>query len=244
MAAVRFEMAKGPDELMTSKPRKTTKVSRGNGLVIGALNVGKSTLIGEIFKVVVGSSSPAAGHGTVQTLQVRKYENDALPFALYDCPGIEGDVDEDGKNQRTIQGLTEFVKQENTLADDSQHLNFAWYCIHSLTTRFQDCEREFLKFLAGQCPVVVVLESLALQEKTNLCLAFSPRCLMCELSLPQAGKVYEFDVWDVVGESVSVPYAECETFKLISKAISQHTSLRELTLQDHCGKLASAIAQH
>ena len=103
------------DQVLKKLSREYDSLNKLNIMVLGKTGVGKSTLINSIF----GGRVVAAGTGKPVTNNISKVEQEDMPLAVYDTPGLEltGKNDFDSLSKQLIK----LIKDNYT--DKSLRLN-------------------------------------------------------------------------------------------------------------------------
>ena len=135
----------GGKESMTEEPS-----DRVNVMLAGKTGVGKSTLINAIF----GEEFAETGIGAPVTQNLDLYEKDGVPLRIYDIKGLELDP----AVQKNIRSeMNKLIKASLKTEDRNDDIHLLWYCIASAGVRVEQFELDFIKDLAKQLDVVVVI---------------------------------------------------------------------------------------
>jgi uncharacterized protein (DUF697 family)/predicted GTPase len=132
------------------KAQEETKawIGTANILVAGKTGVGKSTLINGVF----GKKLAATGTGEPITKHLEKYSIEGSGISIYDSKGLElADF------IVILNELKEKIAEFNNNPDAGEHILLCWLCIDQNSARIEAAEQEFLKELAEQMPVIVVI---------------------------------------------------------------------------------------
>ena len=128
---------------------EAAKLGRVNIAVFGRTGVGKSTLINAVF----GKHVAATGIGRPVTTEGHLYVSEVGAVGIYDTVGLEIGRD----NSQILKELKKLVVQRRKKPIEEQ-LHIAWYCVHSMSRRFEPFEAEFIRRLDDlELPVVLVL---------------------------------------------------------------------------------------
>lgn len=117
---------------------KTAKLL--NVIVVGVTGAGKSTLINSVF----GWNVAVTGRGRSVTTRACKYSNDIDNINIYDTVGFEL---KSPNNNAIIAEIKSIIKEKPNCV--------LWYCINSLTNRYEDTLLKELHFLG--IPIMIVL---------------------------------------------------------------------------------------
>lgn len=123
-----------------------------NIIIAGKTGVGKSTLINAAFREHLAET----GMGKPVTSCCRRIEKEGVPIRIYDTVGLE--LNEERKRQSIdeIRGLIqEKIDQGPEHADEFIHC--VWYCVQSDSDRFEESEQEFVRMIAEECDIPVIL---------------------------------------------------------------------------------------
>lgn len=143
------------DNIMKKIKEARESMTKFNLMILGKTGVGKSTLINNVF------SEPLAdvGVGKPITSDIRKYEKEGYPLAIYDTPGLElsGDNDVD----QLLSNIKKTVSEGLKSGDPNQAIHCVWYCVSTPSHRFEEAEKLFINRLAAEneykLPIIVVL---------------------------------------------------------------------------------------
>ncbi|MDR0489473.1 MAG: DUF697 domain-containing protein [Propionibacteriaceae bacterium] len=123
---------------------------RVNIMLAGKTGVGKSTLINAIF----GEDIAATGIGEPVTQTINIYHKDNIPLRIYDVKGLELDA----HVQKDIQSnLKKLIRASRKTEDKNDDIHLLWYCIASVGVRVEPLELEFIRDLAKQIDIVIVI---------------------------------------------------------------------------------------
>ncbi|MCL2808363.1 MAG: DUF697 domain-containing protein [Coriobacteriia bacterium] len=126
------------------------EVDRVNIMLAGKTGVGKSTLVNAVF----GENFAQTGVGAPITQQFDLYQKEGIPLRVYDVKGLELDP----AVQRSIRSeMKRLIKESLKSENINEHIHLLWYCIASSGTRVEASELEFIKDLANDIDVVVVV---------------------------------------------------------------------------------------
>ena len=126
------------------------QVGRFNLAVFGKTGVGKSTLVNAIF----GEAVAATGIGRPVTQGSHLYVHRTGKLGIYDTQGLEVGRDTD----QIVAELERFIEHSRLMPFPEQ-VHLAWYCVRATDRRFEQTEGVFIRKLAEDLglPVVLVL---------------------------------------------------------------------------------------
>lgn len=142
-----------PIEEATLTPAKyySTQTSKSlNVVVAGVTGSGKSTLINAIF----GWNIAATGRGRAVTQKTDRYSNDSDSIVIYDTVGLQL---KSANNDAVISDIGAITKSNQPSA--------IWYCINSLSSRYED--DVLIKLHSLGVPMIIVL-TYAIEEDDRL----------------------------------------------------------------------------
>lgn len=238
------------DLLMNTIQNEYKNLNTLNIMILGKTGSGKSTLVNGVF----GQRVAATGIGRPETEKINSYKIPGKPLKIYDTPGLELG----GKNSvdSLLEQVVDLIDKGRKSGDLNNNIHCIWYCINTLSNRFEPTEREFIEKLLeatrkyeGEVPVILVLtqsfvkknaknlkaeiekENLPINERIVLVLAedypIDDECIV---------KAYGLDVLAEVTNN-AVPEAIKKTFVSLQKA-----NLELKTNKAHAAVAASAVA--
>lgn len=117
-------------------------------LIAGHTNVGKSTLINEIFH----GNFATAGQGKPVAKETREYTKKGHPLTIIDSRGLELK-----EHQEIIEDLMKYVELRRNETDINRHIHVSWICISEDGRRVKDAEINLHERLAEFVPVLGVI---------------------------------------------------------------------------------------
>ncbi|GHP63636.1 hypothetical protein VN0229_09540 [Helicobacter pylori] len=119
-----------------------------NILLMGAIGVGKSSLINGFF----GQEVAKAGVGKSLTQHLEKYIDEQKGLILWDTKGIE-----DKDYHDTMQSIKKEMEDSFKTLSEKEAIDVAYLCVKETSSRVQERERELLSFTKNwNIPTIVV----------------------------------------------------------------------------------------
>ncbi|MBQ9365959.1 MAG: DUF697 domain-containing protein [Schwartzia sp.] len=139
-------------KMMTDFKDDMKSMGHVNIIIAGKTGVGKSTLINAAFRDHLAET----GSGRPVTQECQLIEKEGVPIRIYDTVGLE--LNEE-KKERTISDIKKIIDDNLKAGDPDKFIHCLWYCVDSNSDRFEDVERDFVRGIAenSDIPVLLVL---------------------------------------------------------------------------------------
>ena len=216
------------EEIMAKVKKEYEDLNKLNVMVLGKTGVGKSTLINKVF----GEEIVKTGIGRPVTTDIKKYEKQGYPLAIYDTPGLE--LGGGNAVDSLLDQVVSEIKKSIDSGDISSAIHCVWYCVATTSHRFEESEARFLRELLSKTgdynvPVILVLtqsfskkDAAALKaeiEKEQLSVVDIIPVLADDYLIDDDYKVAAYGL-DVLTEVMSnvIPEAVQKTFIALQKA--------------------------
>ena len=181
------------DQVLKKLSREYDTLNKLNIMVLGKTGVGKSTLINSIF----GGRVVAAGTGKPVTNNISRVEQDDMPLAIYDTPGLEliGKNDFDSLSKQLVK-LIKDNYSDNIVGNE---IHCILYCVNTTSHRFESAEADFLrgildKITVYNVPVIIVLtQAFSRPDAEALTTVIQNENLPITDIIPVLADEYEFD---------------------------------------------------
>ena len=134
-----------------------------NIIVAGKTGVGKSTLINAVF----GKKVAQTGTGRPVTQELKEITLRNYPLRIYDTVGLELNQEQ---QRRVKEDIIKLVNQKRCSEEIDKQIHCIWYCVNSLSSRFEAEEENFVKSLAidVDIPVIVIVTQSFGKKAENL----------------------------------------------------------------------------
>lgn len=161
-----FNPGEMADRIMEAVNKAREKLVRLNVMVMGKTGAGKSTLINNMFSERLAD----VGIGKPVTKEIRRYEKEGFPLAIYDTPGLE--LGGDNSPGELLESAKKVIGDGIKTGDPGKAIHCIWYCVSAMSHRFEESERQFVgKFLeetaSFNVPVIIVITQAITRNDTD-----------------------------------------------------------------------------
>ncbi|MCR4649223.1 MAG: 50S ribosome-binding GTPase [Lachnospiraceae bacterium] len=180
------------EKIMAAIKNVQKNMTRLNIMVMGKTGAGKSTLINQVFSRNLAQT----GVGKPVTQQIRKYELEGFPLAIYDTPGLE--LGGDNAIEELLKESKE-VLTRGAMRGIEESIHCIWYCVSAPSHRFEEAEIEFIKKFIDETstlcvPVIIVLtQAYSKKEAKELMAEIEKENLNVVQIIPVLAQDYEID---------------------------------------------------
>ena len=132
--------------------KEMSNLGHVNIIIAGKTGVGKSTLINATFRDDLAET----GMGKPVTMCCKKIEKEGVPIRIYDTVGLE--LDEERKRE-AIESIRNLINEKTDLGvgHEDEFIHCVWCCIQADSDRFEESEQNFVKMIADECDIPVIL---------------------------------------------------------------------------------------
>lgn len=141
------------DDIMKASDELMKKMKKVNIIITGKTGVGKSTLINSAFR----GNLAETGMGRPVTQKSRwlpETPADDMPLRIYDTVGLELS---DHTRTSTVETIKEMIQTPRENGETDNLIHCVWYCVLDASNRVEPAEADFIRDLAEQQKVPVVL---------------------------------------------------------------------------------------
>lgn len=237
------------ERLMDAIRKEYTSLNTLNVMILGKTGVGKSTLVNNVFGEEIAQTSI----GRPETKQIRSYNKPGYPLTIYDTPGLE--LAGENSVDSLLKQVIDVINKGRESGDLNQSIHCIWYCISTVSNRFEPTERDFLKKLLeetskykGGLPIILVLtQSLSKKNAERMKAEIEKENLQIPNIVPVLAEDYPFDDESIVKACGLKVLAEV-TNSLMPEAIQktfisiQKANLELKTKKAHAAVVTAAAA--
>lgn len=132
--------------------KEMSNLGHVNIIIAGKTGVGKSTLINATFR----DNLAETGMGKPVTMCCKKIEKEGVPIRIYDTVGLE--LNEE-RQKESIASIRNLIQEKTNLGigHEDEFIHCVWYCIQSDSDRFEEAEQNFVRMIADECDIPVIL---------------------------------------------------------------------------------------
>ncbi|WP_084276916.1 GTPase family protein [Anaerovibrio sp. RM50] len=140
------------NKVMEECKKEMKNLGHVNLIIAGKTGVGKSTLINGVFREKLAET----GMGEPVTRYCQRIEKSGVPIRIYDTVGLELDKE---RQEKAIEDIRNLIQEKIDLGPDhaDEFIHCLWYCIQADSDRFEETERNFIKTIASECDIPVIL---------------------------------------------------------------------------------------
>lgn len=180
------------ETIIESYQKAQAEIGQCNILIIGKTGVGKSTLINAVFREPLAET----GEGYPVTQDIRQYRKKGFPLTVYDTPGLELDAKQLQRVTKDVAELIESKKRENV----KEHVHVVWYCINHNANRLEEIEKEWLKSLDLEVPIILILTQTLTRKRSEFTAWLEGQNLPVRQIIPVLARPKEIDEEHIIKE--------------------------------------------
>ncbi|MBC6471418.1 MAG: 50S ribosome-binding GTPase [Hormoscilla sp. GM102CHS1] len=171
------------ETIMESYQKAQAEIGQCNILIIGKTGVGKSTLINAVFREPLAET----GEG---------YLKKDFPLRVYDTPGLELETLQLKRVTKDVGELIKSKKRENV----KEHIHVVWYCINHNANRLEEIEKEWLKSLDLEVPIILILTQTLTRKRSEFTAWLERQNLPVRQIIPVLARPKEIDDEHIIKE--------------------------------------------
>ncbi|MGK7904949.1 MAG: GTPase [Hormoscilla sp.] len=180
------------ETIIESYQKAQAEIGQCNILIIGKTGVGKSTLINAVFREPLAET----GEGYPVTQDIRQYRKKGFPLTVYDTPGLELDAKQLQRVTKDVAELIESKKRENV----KEQVHVVWYCINHNANRLEEIEKEWLKSLDLEVPIILILTQTLTRKRSEFTAWSEGQNLPVRQIIPVLARPKEIDDEHIIQE--------------------------------------------
>lgn len=137
-------------QMLKNLKEEYTKMGHVNIIVAGKTGVGKSTLVNAVF----GQKIAKTGIGRPVTQELKEITVPNYPLRIYDTVGLELNEDQ---QKRVKDDIINLISEKNFSGNIDSQIHCIWYCVNGGSNKFEYEEEYFVKSLATEANVPVII---------------------------------------------------------------------------------------
>ena len=175
-------------QMLKNLKEEYNKMGHVNIIVAGKTGVGKSTLVNAVF----GQKIAKTGTGRPVTQELKEFTVPNYPLRIYDTVGLELNKDQQIRVKNDIINL---ISEKRTSGNIDSQIHCIWYCVSGTSSRFEIEEENFVRSLATEAgvPVIVVITQAISKKAKDLQKCIDEMNLPINKSFCVLAEDYEID---------------------------------------------------